>query len=96
MSIKKNNPARQRSFMARHGAILKKVQRTKKFETCILVVKGEKVLKYDVQKISLIEYANEKVACLIIIVAIHNGYLCKWLLKGYNLETSLQLMKKTC
>ena len=26
MSIKKNNPARQRSFLARHGAILKKVK----------------------------------------------------------------------
>tara|TARA_Y100000114_G_C11584210_1_gene242553 strand:- start:56 stop:334 length:279 start_codon:yes stop_codon:yes gene_type:complete len=40
MSIKKNNPARQRSFLARHGAILKKVSGQKSLKPVYWAIKS--------------------------------------------------------
>lgn len=40
MSIKKNNPARQRSFLARHGAILKKVTGQKNLAPVFWAIKS--------------------------------------------------------
>ena len=40
MSIKKNNPARQRSFMARHGAILRKVTGQKSLKPVYWAIKS--------------------------------------------------------
>ena len=40
MSIKKNNPARQRSFLARHGAILKKVRGQKNLAPVFWAIKS--------------------------------------------------------
>jgi len=40
MSIKKNNPARQRSFLARHGAILKKVSGQKSLKPVFWALKS--------------------------------------------------------
>tara|TARA_R100001163_G_C4902212_1_gene90313 strand:- start:162 stop:440 length:279 start_codon:yes stop_codon:yes gene_type:complete len=40
MSIKKNNPARQRSFMARHGAILRKVTGQKNLKPVFWAIKS--------------------------------------------------------
>ena len=40
MSIKKTNPARQRSFLARHGAILKKVKGQKTLAPVFWAIKS--------------------------------------------------------
>ena len=40
MSIKKNNPARQRSFLARHGDILKKVTGQKNLAPVFWAIKS--------------------------------------------------------
>ena len=40
MSIKKNNPARQRSFLARHGAILRKVSGQKSLKPVYWAIKS--------------------------------------------------------
>jgi len=40
MSIKKNIPARQRSFLARHGAILKKVKGQKSLAPVYWAIKS--------------------------------------------------------
>ncbi len=49
MSIKKNIPARQRSFMARFRPILAKVKGQKSLSKCLLgqFNLGKKVLEYD-------------------------------------------------
>ena len=40
MSIKKSNPARQKSFLARHGAILKKVRGQKSLAPVFWAIKS--------------------------------------------------------
>ena len=40
MTIKKNNPARQKSFLARHGAILKKVRGQKSLAPVFWAIKS--------------------------------------------------------